>query len=394
MTDTANGDSNALLRRVLKVAGPLAILAVIALRSLFLPPSMTVEPDSIGIDRLMISGRYDEAIEETTRAIRQTPDSAWLLTARGEAYRRKGGLGHALADLNEAIRLEPKSSEALYDRCLVLHSIGNLDSALADCEASVRIKPDFNSQEATATLLLAKDDFVRAYDHLSALIATPGPAASLPGIGASLLMAPRFYRGQLSLFLYDRPAEAADDLSKAAQPALIDHATAIDFSAYLPADSAKRRISLSFQFIPDGIHMLIWNHIARVRAGQDDITEMAEQFNMLKVPIQKELIEKLSTDNTALAAERRLLASWPTAIFGLFLGKSTPDAIRAAMGSETDPDLRGRRSCEADFYLAEYKLEKGSAEEARGLFQAAADKCPKEQEEGRLAQWELKRLRS
>ena len=391
-TGNTGKDDNKQLRTVLRVAGLLAILAIIALRSFYLPsvaPDMT---ETTKIDGLIAAGRYDEVIETTTRMLRQLPDQGWVLVARGEAYRRKGDLDHAIADLNEAVRLDPASSQALYDRCLALHGQGNLDRALDDCNASTRIKPDFNTQEATAALLLAKGDFDRAYDTLNALIAAPGPEAGLPGIGASLMMAPRFYRGQLALFLYDRPAAAADDLARAADQALMDHATAIDFSLYLPGDSGKRRIPLAFQFMPDGIHLMIWSHIARVRTGQDDSKEFAAHLDMLKAPLQRELIDKASTDNTALAAEQRALSSWPAAIYALFLGKSTPEAIRSA--AEADPALRSKRSCEANFYLAEYRLEQNAPDDARRLLQLAADGCPPEQEESRLAKWELKRLKS
>ena len=69
-------------------------------------------------------------------------------------------------------------------------------------------------------------------------------------------------------------------------------------------------------------------------------------------------------------AERRALAPWPGAIFALYHGRTTPEAVRAAAERESDPVLRARRICDADFYLGEYQLEKGAADEARRLLQS------------------------
>jgi lipoprotein NlpI len=97
-------------------------------------------------------------------------------------------------------------------------------------------------------------------------------------------------------------------------------------------------------------------------------------------------------ENVKPEAERRALAPWPGAIFALYLGKSTPEAVRAAAERETDPALRAKRTCDADFYLGEYQLEKGAADEARRLFQSAADGCPASAREAAFARFELNRL--
>jgi lipoprotein NlpI len=57
-----------------------------------------------------------------------------------------------------------------------------------------------------------------------------------------------------------------------------------------------------------------------------------------------------------------------------------------------DPALRAKRLCDADFYLGEYQPEKGAADEARKLFQAAVAGCPASAREAAFARSELKRL--
>jgi lipoprotein NlpI len=108
---------------------------------------------------------------------------------------------------------------------------------------------------------------------------------------------------------------------------------------------------------------LIWLHIVRMRAGENDASEIA---NVLKV------------DQTI----------WPGPIFGLFLGSVTPDAVRAAAQAADDPD----QLCEADFYIGIYQGAKGDEDGARQSFQSAQNSCPHGSPENEAAGLELTRL--
>ncbi len=339
----------------------------------------------INIEMLVADGHFDEAIEATTAKIKETPTWEWAWTTRGEAYRRKGDLDHAFADFNEAIRLEPTSAEAHYNRCLAFRDKGDLDRALADCRGAATLKPDSKTLDAVATLLLARGGFNGTYENLGALLARN------PDNGWSPFW---LYRGRIALFVLDRPAEAAEELAKAASWSLSGRSAMLEIGQSMPAvpDNGRNWITLPFSFEQDGVYLLLWNHIARVHAHQDDTQELAAHLDDLQAPIWRELFTQNLMQNVKPEAERRALAPWPGAIFALYLGKSTPEAVRAAAERETDPALRAKRTCDADFYLGEYQLEKGAADEARRLFQSAADGCPASAREAAFARFELNRL--
>jgi tetratricopeptide (TPR) repeat protein len=374
------------LWKALKVVFVLASLALLWLMRYSSMGGPTVR-EMWRIEMLIGDGHYDEAIEATSRRIEEIPTSEWAHTLRGEAYRRKGDLGHAFADLDEAIRLDPKSDDAYYDRCLAFHDKGDIDRAIADCEQAAGIKR-WNSYEAIAAMLFARGDFDRAYERLGTLATIePGPRDPVP----------RFYRGQIALFVYDRPADAAADFATAANQALSSYIIGynLDFSDLPKAsDPDRSSIPLAFKFIPDGLYLLVWTHIARVRAGQDDTKELADHMEELSQPVWRELFSQKPMDNITAEVERKALAPWPGVIFALFLGKTTPEAVYAAAEGETDPGLRQKKLCDADFYLAEYQLEKGATDEARKLLQLAAGSCPASARESWFAKFELKRIKS
>jgi tetratricopeptide (TPR) repeat protein len=343
----------------------------------------------IDIEMLISDGHYDQAIDATTRMIEQTPTWEWAYTTRGEAYRRMGQPDRAIPDFDEAIRLKSDSEAAFYDRCLAFHDKGEIDRAIADCDEAGRIKPELRSYEAIAAMLFAAGKFDLAYERLGMLIDLR-PDLDLP--------APRFYRGQIALIVYDHPADAADDFAKAADSALDQYGLTSDLAGNLDAgtnnNSSRNTIPLAFDFVPDGLYLIIWNHIARVRAAQDDAKELAEHLEKLRAPVWRKLFAENPIGNIADEVERKVLVPWPGAILALFLGKTTPEVVRAAAQGEADPDVRRKRMCDADFYLAEYHLGKGETDDARKLFQAAAEGCPDSAREAGFAKSEFKRIKS
>jgi tetratricopeptide (TPR) repeat protein len=344
--------------------------------------------EDLEIHELIDIGNTDLAIQVATRLIGERPESSMLRSGRGEAYRRKGDVDHALEDFDAAIKLNAENSDAYMQRCLLYHALRKDDQAIADCEMAKRTESNWQAQEAIASIQLARSDFDGAYDSLAALIKRQQPSERLPG--------PQFHRGRLSLFLYNRPGEAADDLAQASDYALERFKMSIEGA--LPATYSVNRILLPFTFVPDGMHLLVWNHIARLRAGQDDSKEFADHLDRMLTPIRAKLEQSIPAGkkfegDLGVEAEKRAFGPWPGAILALFAGKTTPDAVRAAADGEADSQLKTRRGCEADFYLAEYLLTKGEQDNAIALLQSAADHCTDAVEEARLAKWELKRIR-
>jgi lipoprotein NlpI len=112
----------------------------------------------------------------------------------------------------------------------------------------------------------------------------------------------------------------------------------------------------------------IWLHVARVRTGQNDADELAA--NAAKID----------------------RSQWPWPIVALFLGSMNPDETQKAASSVEQPSTRVARSCEADFFIGIYQIEKGVQADARPLFQSAVDQCPHDYVQYSAAKFELKRL--
>jgi lipoprotein NlpI len=81
---------------------------------------------------------------------------------------------------------------------------------------------------------------------------------------------------------------------------------------------------------------------------------------------------------------------WPTPVVTLYLGKSNPVAVIAAVSS-ADPKMN--QMCEANFYLGEWHLIKGEKEHARSFFTKAENECPSNYLEYACAVSELERLK-
>jgi len=339
-------------------------------------------PEGMETQTLLWEGKYDEAIAKYTDMIKGHPWDPWSYSRRGEAYLGKGDVDRAIADLDEAVRQKPDLPEARYNRCRAFAAKRELDRAVADCEESVKLKSDdWTVQNCLGRRLLSQGECDRAAERFTSVIQIAAHSAD-----------PFFYRGQILLFHNNRPAEAAEDFAKAAKAALEYRDIGLMFGAQ-DADGVKSTnlMATGHAFMPDGIYVIIWNHIARARAGQDDAAELAEHAKELAAPIRRKMIVE-EFRNIGEEPEQKSREPWPGAILGLFLGKTTPAAVPAAAEATSDPDLRRRRICDADFYLAEYYREKGANDDVRGLLQAAADGCPASAREGGFAKADLKRL--
>jgi lipoprotein NlpI len=85
------------------------------------------------------------------------------------------------------------------------------------------------------------------------------------------------------------------------------------------------------------------------------------------------------------------MSKWPGPVVRLFLGETTPAAMRAA-ADDPDPATRGGQLCEANFYSGEYALLKGDTQEATRLFRLATAGCARDFVEGPAASAELEAL--
>jgi lipoprotein NlpI len=101
---------------------------------------------------------------------------------------------------------------------------------------------------------------------------------------------------------------------------------------------------------PTNPYALLWLHIVRRRAGQDDKQELEA--------------------NAARVDQRR----WPWPIVAFYLGNEGADAVFAA-ATTTSTGNPQTRLCDADFFIATDRLVSRDQREARGLLEAAVKDC-------------------
>jgi len=88
-------------------------------------------------------GNYDLAIEDYNAVLRINPDIQETLYNRGNSYLNKGNYDRAIEDYNAALRIKPDDLKALNNRGIAYRNKGNYDRAIEDYNAVLRIKPDY-----------------------------------------------------------------------------------------------------------------------------------------------------------------------------------------------------------------------------------------------------------
>jgi len=118
---------------------------------------------------------------------------------------------------------------------------------------------------------------------------------------------------------------------------------------------------------PTDIYSVLWLHLARHRAGQDDRAELVAN------------------------AEKLDQSQWPWPVVAYYLGTLDPAQLGTAAAAPESPQARKEQTCEANFYLGAAPA-KGATVEAQRRLRAAVAECPKGFIEYSAAKLELKRL--
>jgi PQQ-dependent catabolism-associated CXXCW motif protein len=131
------------------------------------------------------------------------------------------------------------------------------------------------------------------------------------------------------------------------------------------AATAADQFAKGMQTLRTNAYPVLWFHLARLRAGQDDRADL------------KDKAEKL--DHQA----------WPWPILAFYLGSMNTTDVRAAAQRSGNPV----EVCEANFYLGAYRAAKGDRAVARQLLQSVTKNCSPTLVEYTGAQLELARLK-
>ena len=124
----------------------------------------------------------DHAIADYNEAIRIDPGLTLAFLGRGIAFSDKGDNDRAIADFSEAIRLDPKFARAYTNRGIVFRDKGDLDRAIADYSEAIRLDPeDAMAFTSRGIAYHAKGDNDRAIaDFNEAIRLDPKDAMRLP----------------------------------------------------------------------------------------------------------------------------------------------------------------------------------------------------------------------
>jgi tetratricopeptide (TPR) repeat protein len=321
----------------------------------------------------------------------------------GDMLLKRGNFGGALAAFQRSLDLRRKRASAdpnnerwqrdlyiIQDKIGDLQLLeGSLDDAVASYQSSLDLRRRLVDKDVDpaqgqddlsvgyiklgdALLALGKHDDALANYSKGAAIARA--AVGEHDINNSHVLVFSLSRAANILLRLGLPAEAIgylNDLSQITpnEPSVyFDRGRAEIYSGNIPA--ANDDFAKASALKPDNPYLLIWLHIGRQRANENDSAQLASNS------------ESLSH------------AKWPWPIVALFIGSSDPQTVREIAQSGGSPRVRLGRNCETDFYVGTYFLAHNIKDDALKLFQSAATSCPQDFLEEAAARLELARLGS
>jgi len=119
-------------------------------------------------DVLTLQRRYQEAIVEYERALREQPDDFLTLLRAGDAYRANGNYARAEELHRRAVAISPRQAEAHHALGVDLEQLGRYEEALTEFQRACALAPDRLNSRAHAGRLLHKlgrhSDSLREYE--------------------------------------------------------------------------------------------------------------------------------------------------------------------------------------------------------------------------------------
>jgi tetratricopeptide (TPR) repeat protein len=423
-----------------------AVVALVFLVALYFAPG------HLGLDKLIASNLFDQgvtrdgkgetdaAIDFYDRAIRRNPDLVDAYNNRGANRRKQGNLEAAIADFSDVIRLRPNDSAGYYNRAVTYQLAGNPQQAIADLDPAIRHAGDYvallkqrhkpgvhfseliasseaeqslvGARLARGRLLLDQNALDDAAADFSAVLHSTNTDGRVHGainlIRIELLkgnfeaavsrldtyaierpddVAGGFFRGFLALFHDNDSHRAAAIFQKTLTKGFEFRAYRAMMDDAFPGDPGPW-LGSGLLFTPHIYQLIVWQHVARQRAGDDDRSELQDSLRQLGAAL------KGSDILTGAVSAGNMLASrlhWPGPVIDLFLGLKTPEQLAAIATDAPGASTSARRKCDVDFYSGLLALSTKSPQ-ARALLQRAAESCPPNALEGVAAKLELGRI--
>jgi tetratricopeptide (TPR) repeat protein len=135
----------------------------------------------------MGKSRYEEAARDFTSAIERNPRFVPAYYLRGTARLGLRRFGDAVEDFSKTIRLNPRHAKAYDKRGAVYMSLGRLDEAVADFSNAIAVDPLFkDAYISRGRANIARGEFAAAVEDYTSVIAMePGDARSYNNRGAA-----------------------------------------------------------------------------------------------------------------------------------------------------------------------------------------------------------------
>lgn len=314
---------------------------------------------------------------EASRAL--NPADVTVHNELGLAYGAKGDPKRAIGAFDEGLKLAPTQADIYYNRGVSYMMLGDVERALLDFSEAVELGPP------QATALIEGGKIERAalarvhsnyYKALAAVYSAKGDHDR--AIATHDEAVKRFPDFAYAYVNRAQAYEAKGDLARA--NADLDRAINLD-----PTSSSEigGRAFMRFRT----------GDFAGAAADFDKAWSVNPRDAGLPkdyVPIWLYLTLARSDSKAAAAALTKLLPQvdqthWPFPVVKLLLGQSSPEVTLAAAKT---PD----ETCEAQFYIGEWRELQGDKAAARAGYQIARDTCPKTFFEFRGAEAELRRL--
>jgi tetratricopeptide (TPR) repeat protein len=377
-------------------------------------------------------GDPDHALPDFADYVRLKPDDPDGPLRRIEVFAGIGDFEHALAERDALVRASPNSMTYRLDRAALRRDFGDLDGAMRDVDAAIEIgDADPYTRVRHGLLWRDKGDLARALADFEQAIALRSNDPALGGatdprpelaraealrdsdradaaratVDAVVKRLPDYapgyqQRALIELIALDDANSAAEDFATAVSKGFV-HRDSLNYAnigiavleqkygvAPAPADY-RAMLAADVPFYPAIDYLLIWRHIARLRAAQPDLDYLDDLRHLGIVSFTG---KDLAGIPVRTPVRRRVI--WPNQVVALFANMTTPDVVLAAAAATPGDFLRRMRICEANFYVGEFRLTKNDAAAARTFLQAAVDGCPSGVPEAAFARAELRRASS
>ncbi len=289
-------------------------------------------------------GKYLAATQDLGQAIALAPRAPSLYVARAIDYTRVTDFQLAIADCTHALELQPYDVQALYIRGGAYDLSGDYQDAIGDYTLLLTVRP----QDANPFLLRA-----HAYERLTNF------EKALADYNSALQLAPDnadavYFRGTTYEYL-DRFQEAIDDFSRviSMSPTREDAYDARGHCEFFlghfgdAAQDFARAVALD----SSDAYAVIWEHLALLHEGKPDTT---------------------FAHNAGVWVGN----AWPAPVTALFLQQATPQDVLTAASTPLAGSTESGRQCEAAFYVGEWYVLAGKADNARPYLEQARQICP------------------